>query len=364
VLHVALVFDAFYSGRIEVGAHMKHGIFSFLAASAASLALAATAHSAFAADLRVLTHSSFAVPKPLLAQFEKDAGVKLRITKAGDAGEMLNKLILTRANPIADVVYGIDNALAPKALAADVLAPTTAAAATRAANAPLPAPLVPVDYGYVTVNYDKAWFAKNGKALPKTLEELTQPAYAKLLVVQNPAMSSPGNAFLLATIGSMGEEKAYDWWARMRANGMKVAKGWTEAYYTDFTRNGGKFPLVVSYATSPAAELFYAKEKLAEPPTGSLSLAGGVFRQVEGVALVKGGKQQAAAEKFVEFMRSAAVQQQLQTEMWMYPAESGAARAEAMKFAPEPAAHDAPAEADIAAKGTQWVARWTKLVLK
>jgi thiamine transport system substrate-binding protein len=343
---------------------MKHGIFSFLAASATSLALAAAAHNANAADLRVLTHSSFAVPKPLLTQFEKDAGIKLRITKAGDAGEMLNKLILTRANPIADVVYGIDNALAPKALAADVLVPTAAAAASRAASVSLSAPLVPVDYGYVTVNYDKAWFAKNGKALPKTLDDLTQPAYAKLLVVQNPATSSPGNAFLLATIGAMGEEKAYDWWARMRANGMKVSKGWTEAYYTDFSRNGGKYPLVISYATSPAAELFYAKDKPAETPTGSLSLAGGVFRQVEGVALVKGGKQQAAAEKFVEFMRSAAVQQQLQTEMWMYPAEAGAARADVMKFAPEPTAFDTPADADIAAKGTQWVARWTKVVLK
>ena len=343
---------------------MKHGIFSFLAASAASLALSTATHNAFAADLRVLTHSSFAVPKPLLAQFEKQAGVKLRITKAGDAGEMLNKLILTRANPIADVVFGIDNALAPKALAAGVLAPSAAAAATRVASVQLPAPLVPVDYGYVTINYDKAWFAKSGKALPKTLEELTQPAFAKLLVVQNPATSSPGNAFLLATIGAMGEEKAYDWWGRMRANGLKVAKGWTEAYYTDFSRNGGEFPLVISYATSPAAELFYAKDKPTEAPTGSLSLPGGVFRQVEGVALVKGGLQKAAAEKFVEFMRSAPVQQQLQTEMWMYPAESGAARADVMKFAPEPATFDAPSEADMAAKGPQWVARWTKVVLK
>ena len=340
---------------------MKHGIFSFLAAC---LALSTATHNAFAADLRILTHSSFAVPKPLLAQFEKQAGVKLRITKAGDAGEMLNKLILTRANPIADVVFGIDNALAPKALAADVLAPSAAAAATRVASVQLPAPLVPVDYGYVTINYDKAWFAKSGKALPKTLEELTQPAFAKLLVVQNPATSSPGNAFLLATIGAMGEEKAYDWWARMRANGLKVAKGWTEAYYTDFSRNGGEFPLVISYATSPAAELFYAKDKPTEPPTGSLGLPGGVFRQVEGVALVKGGRQQAAAEKFVEFMRSAPVQQQLQTEMWMYHAESGTARADVMKFAPEPATFDAPSEADMAAKGPQWVARWTKVVLK
>ena len=343
---------------------MKHGIFSLLAAAAASLVFAGGAHSAEATTLRLLTHSSFAVPKPLLAQFEKEAGVKLSIAKAGDAGEMLNKLILTRANPIADVVFGIDNALAPKALAANVLDSYNGPAAKAAGNAALPAPLVAVDYGFVTVNYDKAWFAKSSLALPQTLEELAQPAMARLLVVENPATSSPGHAFLLATIGALGEEKAFDWWARMRSGGMKVAKGWTEAYYTDFSRNGGKYPLVISYATSPAAELFYAKDKPSEPPTGSLSLPGAVFRQVEGVALVKGGTQRAAAEKFIEFMRSAPVQQQLQTEMWMYPAASGTARAEVMKFAPEPVAFDSPSEADMAAKDGQWVARWTRVVLK
>jgi thiamine transport system substrate-binding protein len=343
---------------------MQRGIFSFLAATAAAVLFSTGAHAANATELRVLTHSSFAIPKPLLAQFEKEAGVKLRIAKAGDAGEMLNKLILTRANPIADVVYGIDNALAPKALAANVLDSYEGASATAGTTAPLPAPLVPVDFGYVTLNFDKAWFAKSGMALPKTLEELAQPAYARLLVVENPATSSPGNAFLLATIGALGEEKAFDWWARMRAGGMKVAKGWNEAYYTEFARNGGKYPLVVSYATSPAAELFYAKDKPSEPPTASLSLPGAVFRQVEGVALVKGGAQRVAAGKFIEFLRSPAVQQQMQTEMWMFPASPNTARAEVMKFAPEPAAFDTPAEPDIAAHGAQWVARWTKVVLK
>jgi thiamine transport system substrate-binding protein len=343
---------------------MKRGIFSFLVAATAGLLVATGAHSAEAARLRVLTHSAFAIPKPLLAQFEKEAGVKLSLAKAGDAGEMLNKLILTRANPIADVVFGIDNALAPKALAANVLDDYSGPAATSAASVPMRAPLVAVDYGYVTLNYDKAWFAKSGMALPKTLDELAQPAFAKLLVVESPATSSPGHAFLLAGIAAMGEEKAFGWWARMRAGGMKVAKGWTEAYYTDFSRNGGKYPLVVSYATSPAAELFYAKDKPSEPPTGNLNLPGAVFRQVEGVALVKGGKQRVAAEKFIEFMRSAPVQQQLQTEMWMYPVTSGVARAEVMQFAPEPSAFDAPSEADLAANGAQWVARWTRVVLK
>lgn len=321
---------------------------------------------AHATELRLLTHASFAVPQPLLAQFEKEAGVTLRITKSGDAGEMLNKLILTRANPVADVVFGIDNVLAAKAQAAQVLDPLegTAPAVAEALAGALPDTLAPVDYGYVTLNYDKAWFARKQLALPQSLDDLAQPAYAKLMVVENPATSSPGHAFMLATIGALGEEQAFAWWGRMRANGLKVVKGWSEAYYTEFSHNGGSRPLVVSYATSPAAELFYAKTKLAEPPTGSLSLRGGVFRQVEGVGLVAGGRERAAALRLVRFLQSAPVQQALQTEMWMYPATRGAALAEALRHAPEPSRFDAPPVQTVADKGADWVRRWTQVVLK
>nr|WP_295775730.1 thiamine ABC transporter substrate-binding protein [Rhodoferax sp.] len=349
---------------------MKHRIESLKALVTLGLLLVLVCGAARAAELRVLTHASFALPKPLLAQFEKEAGVTLRITKAGDAGEMLNKLILTRANPIADVVFGIDNVLAAKAQGAQVLdaydAPSPSAKPTgnAAATVTLPPGLVPVDYGYVTLNYDKAWFAKKGLSLPRSLDDLAHPAYARLLVVQNPATSSPGNAFMLATIGAMGEDKAFAWWARMRANGLKVAKGWSEAYYTEFTHSGGAQPLVVSYASSPAAELFYSKTKLGEPPTASLSLPGGVFRQVEGVALVKGGKERAAAAKFIAFLRSPAVQQGLQTEMWMFPADALVPRAEALRHAVEPTSHDSPSAQAIAEKNAEWVQRWIKVVLK
>ncbi|MCF8211970.1 MAG: thiamine ABC transporter substrate-binding protein [Rhodoferax sp.] len=319
---------------------------------------------AWSAELRLLTHASFSLPKPLLQQFEKEAGIKLRVTKAGDAGEMLNKLILTRANPIADVVFGIDNALAAKALAGQVLSPYAGPATQRRTATPLPAPLVPIDYGFVLLNYDKAWFKKTGLALPTSLDDLTLPAYAKLLVVQNPNTSSPGYAFLLATIGGMGEQRAFEWWGRMRANGLKVARGWSEAYTTEFSHNGGKHPLVVSYASSPAAEVFYAKTPASDAPTAALPLPGGVFRQIEGVALVQGGRERVAAEKLIEFLRSAPVQEQLQTEMWMFPVESGVKRAPVMKFAAEPTAHDQPAQAELASKGATWLARWTQVVLK
>lgn len=335
--------------------------------SLAGAALSPFALAATPVPLRVLTHSSFDLPKEQLAQFEKDAGVKLEIVKAGDAGEMTNKLILTRSRPIADVVYGIDNTLLPRALSAGVIEPYTGPAAQRMSVATLESGAVPVDYGFVTLNIDKAWFAKSGLALPASLDDLTKPAYAKLLVVQNPATSSPGMAFLLATIGGLGEEQAFSWWKAMRGNDVKVVKGWTEAYYTEFTRNGGTRPIVVSYATSPAAEVFYSKEKITESPTANLFLKGGVFRQVEGVALVRGVRPAAreAAGKFIEFLRSAAVQQSLQTSMWMYPAEVGTARADLLKrHAAEPSAYDNPASVEAAKKSKAWLQRWTKVVLK
>ena len=343
---------------------MKRRTFSFLTAAVLALPVFSFSQTVLAQELRVLVHSSFSLPKPLLAQFETEAGIKLSVIKGGDAGEMLNKLILTRAQPIADVVFGLDNALVVKAQAAGVLDAYSGPAGQRAAAAPLPAGVLAVDYGYVTLNYDRAWFAKSMLPLPKTLEDLAQPAYRNLLVVENAATSSPGYAFMLATVAGLGEEPAFDWWARMRANGVKVAKGWSEAYNTEFSRNGGSRPLVVSYASSPAAEVFYSKEKITESPTASLYLKGGVFRQVEGVALVRGGQQREAALRFMEFMRSPAVQEALQTSMWMFAVEPRTTRPEVLRHAVEPTAYDNPSPETIAGKGGDWVDRWTKVVLK
>ncbi len=317
--------------------------------------------------LRVLTHSSFDLPKPLLAQFEKTVQVKLQIIKAGDAGEMLNKLILTKAKPIADVVYGIDNSLAAKAVEAGVLdAPLAEVRIAGESPVSLPAPLVPIDRGYVTLNIDNAWFAKQGLALPQSLQDLTQAPYKNLLVVQHPATSSPGLAFLAATVAEMGEEKAFEWWAAMRQNGVKVTKGWTQAYYTDFSRNGGKRPIVVSYASSPAAEVFYSKTPLTEAPTASLHLRGAVFQQIEGAALVKGGVQPQAASQFIAFLRSPDVQQALPTQMWMWPVVKDTPVPEVMRHAPEPnlSQHPQPSPELMAQRSAAWISRWTQVVLR
>lgn len=328
--------------------------------------------------LRVMTHSSFELPKPLLARFEQEAHVKLQLIQGGDAGEMLNKLILSQAAPVADVVYGIDNTLLPRAVAGGILAPFPQAAGSVAQRPALArmadtagpdgvvAGLVPINYGYVNLNIDKAWFAQKGLALPQSLQDLSSPAYRGLLVVPNPATSSPGQAFMLATVAGMGEQAAFDWWARMRANGLKVVKGWSEAYYTEFSRNGGARPIVVSYATSPAAEVFYSKTKISASPTANVFLPGAVFRQVEGAALLKGASPaaQAAGVKFIAFLRSPAVQQALQTRLWMYPAEPGVARDAVFQHAQEPTQFEALPLQALTAQAGSWQRRWTQVVLK
>jgi thiamine transport system substrate-binding protein len=226
--------------------------------------------------------------------------------------------------------------------------------------------LVPINYGYVNLNIDKAWFAQKGLALPKSLQELSSPAYRGLLVVPNPATSSPGQAFMLATVAGLGEQAAFDWWARMRANGLKVVKGWSEAYYTEFSRNGGSRPIVVSYATSPAAEVFYSKEKISASPTANVFLPGAVFRQVEGAALLKGASPaaQAAGVKFIEFLRSSPVQQALQTRLWMYPAEPGTPHHAVLQHAQEPKHFEAVPLQVLTAQAAHWQRRWTQVVLK
>ena len=311
-------------------------IFTLLLGSAASLAAAPT-------PLTVITHDSFDLDKKLIAGFEALNDAKVRLIRGGDAGELLNRLILTKARPIADVVYGLDNTLSARATAAGLLTPY---ASPLLSNIPaayhLKAPgLNTVDYGYVALNYDRAWFEQSGLALPTTLDELATPTYAKLTAVESPATSSPGLAFLLATTQHYGQAAALEWWKKARAGGMKVTRGWSDAYNKDFTRNGGKYPIVLSYASSPAAEVAYAqnydpKNLPAQSPTGNLLLPGSSFLQLEGVGILKGSQQSALARKFVDFMLSPSVQADFPTRMWVYPALGGVNLDPVFKFAQTP----------------------------
>ena len=312
-------------------------------------------------EVRLAVHKSFSLPKDAFAAFERANDAKVSVIKAGSGNELVNKLVLSRAQPIADAVYGLDNTTVLKAKEGGILA--AAQPPSAAVTAALPHAAA-VDTGYIAVNYDKAWFAKNKLPLPQSLEDLAKPQYKNLLAMPNPGLSSTGLGFLLANIQGMGEKQAFDWWAKMRANGVKVTKDWSEAYYTEFSRNGGSRPLVVGYASSPAAEVHYGKGKFNTPPTGVLFLKGGVFRQVEGAAVLNGAKQPALAAKLVQYLQSAPVQKAVPTEMWVYPAVKNTPLPDVFKHARAPQHSDNPSEADIAKNQRRWVGQWIRVVLK
>jgi thiamine transport system substrate-binding protein len=315
--------------------------------------------------LTVITHDSFNLSKEIVQAFESRESIKVAFIKGGDAGAMTNRLILSRENPIADVIYGIDNTLLARALKAGILESyRPKAAALLEKNTFLDAKwrITPTNYGYVALNYDLAWFEKTKLALPKTLDDLTKPMYKGLLVVQNPATSSPGLAFLLATIKHFGEAKAFNFWSALQKNDLKIATGWETAYYTDFSHNGGSRPIVVSYTSSPAAEVFYGDGKT--QTTANLLLPGSSFLQIEGVAVLKGTKNQDLARKFIDFMLEPRTQTDIPVQMWVYPSLRGTPLPAVFKFAEKPSQSSSLAPSTIATNEKRWVQRWIEVVLQ
>lgn len=320
--------------------------------------------------LTVMTHDSFSVSEALVMEFEQANGVRLVFLPSGDTGAALNRAILSKNAPLADVFYGVDNTFLSRALQEDLFEPY---------DSPLLATIpdefkldpgnraLPVDYGDVCINYDKAYFAEKGLPLPESLEDLTDPLYRGLLVVENPATSSPGLAFLLATIDHFGEDGYLTFWEQMRENGVVVVNDWETAYYTNFSGSSGHGPqpMVVSYGSSPPAEVIYAETPLDDAPTASIVAPGTCFRQVEFVGILTGSQQRALAEKFVDFMLSVPFQEDMPLQMFVFPVQPEAKLPEAFeKYAQIP---DQPATIDpqtIAENRQAWIEAWTETVLR
>jgi thiamine transport system substrate-binding protein len=318
-----------------------------------------------------MTHDSFSVSEDVLKEFEQQANVTVQVLKSGDAGGALNKAILSKSSPLADVFFGVDNTFLSRALKADVFEPYAAPALASIPDQfkldPTNA-LLPIDYGYVNINYDKEYLAKNKLAVPTKLEDLTQPEWKGKLVVENPATSSPGLAFMLATVAHFGTDGNYTWldyWRDLRKNDVLVSDSWNDAYYTHFSGSSGKGPrpLVVSYATSPAAELVFSETKPAEPPTGNL-LAGS-FLQVEFAGILKGTRQRALAEKLIDFMLGKRFQEDVPLQMFVYPVLPDAVQPDVFKqFAQVPEQPLGLPPDQIDQKREEWLDAWTKAVLR
>lgn len=335
--------------------------------------------------LRVMTYDSFSVSEEVIAQFEAEHNAKVQFLKAGDTGAMLNQAILSRDNPQADVLYGVDNTFLSRALEADIYVPYEAENLAHIPDRLKLDPqhrVVPTDFGDVCLNYDKAYFEEHDLPVPQSLQDLTKPEYEGLLVVENPASSSPGLAFLITTIGVMGtseettsgllgtaEGATYlDFWAALRENDALVVDGWDTAYYSEFSGGSGSEgtrPLVVSYATSPAAEVYFSDAELASPPTGAITAPQTCFRQIEFAGILKNGQHRELAEAFIEFLLSESFQEDIPLQMWVFPAREDVTLPEV--FAEHAQVAEEPVEMaadDIEEQRRAWIEAWTETVLR
>lgn len=320
----------------------------------------------------VLTHDSFTMSESLVSDFENETGLGLEVVKLGDAGEALNKAILQKDAPLGDVLFGVDNNLIHRARENGVFQPYTAVGAAEIPTRFLEPfctgttlDAMPVDYGYVMLNYDPAWFEENGIAPPARLEDLASPQYAKLTVVENPYTSSPGFAFLLATVSHFGVDDDYDYqdfWRAFRENGGKATSGWEQAYGSEFTQGwdtAGALdrPIVLSYSTSPAYNPMMGYTENAT--SANLDLEGAAWLQVESVGLLRNAENPEAGKAFIDFLLSKRFQDEVPMLFSTYPVRPDATLPEAYAlYAPEPADPAELAASDAERSRDAWLAGW------
>ena len=320
--------------------------------------------------LTLVTHDSFDIPPSLLEEFTEETAIELRILRAGDTGTLLTQAILSANDPLGDVLFGVDNTFLSRALDADLFLPYVSerlAEIDPIFSLEDEDRVTPIDYGDVCLNYDRAFFEENQLALPESLLDLTKDEYSGLLVVQNPATSSPGLAFLLATVavfGSEGEYNYLDYWQDLAENDVRITEGWTDAYFGEFTAGSetGTRPLVVSYASSPP---FTVDEETGEAATGSIVSPDTCFRQVEYVGILRGTENIEPAQQFIDFMLSRAFQEALPYSMYVFPvnprAELPAEFSAHAQIPSDPV--DISAE-EIAAGRQEWTQAWQELMLR
>ncbi|MEM7337824.1 MAG: thiamine ABC transporter substrate-binding protein [Actinomycetota bacterium] len=328
-----------------------------------------TAESVAAADtdgvtIRLLTHDSFAVTPGLFDSFTADTGITVEQVAGGDAGEVVARAVLTAGVPEADVLFGIDNTFLQRGLDAELFVPYESPAL-----ADVPADLqldseyrvTPVDFGDVCVNY---WVDQlpDGEA-PATLADLAEPQFASTFVTQDPETSSPGFAFLLATIAAFGEDGWEDYWQQLADNGVTVTSGWEDAYYGEFTAGGGEKAVVTSYASSPPAEVLFAPEPIDEPPTAVL--LDSCFRQIEFAGVLAGTEHPEAAAKLVDFMLSETFQADIPLNMFVFPANETVELPEVFATHAEVPSQPLMVDpAEIEENRAAWTERWAEIVLR
>ena len=298
-------------------------------------------------EVTLLAYDAFTPVDGIFDAFTNATGASVKVVTGGDTGTLVSKAILTAGNPEADVLWGLDSTFLSRAQNADLL--TT---------------YEPVDYGDICVNYDKAWFTKNNIAVPTSFEELALPTYKNLLVVQDAVASSTGLGFVLGTIAHFGADKWQEYWKSLMANGTRVSADWTSAYTIDFSGSSGKgkYPLVVSYGSSPPAEIVYSATPITEPTTGVIEST--CFRQTEYVGALRGTKNPKLAALLLSYLLDTSFQESMPLSLFVFPVNKNAVLPEVFKsFAVAPARPLQVDAAEIEKNRETWLDQWRDIAL-
>ena len=314
---------------------------------------------AAAADLTIYAYDSFVSEwgpaGKVIPKFEKKYGVKVEMISVGDAGQVLNRVILEKKKPKADIILGIDNNLLSKALDSGVLMPYTSV------NLKLiPDELIfdkthhvtPFDHGYFAIVYD----SKKLKNPPSSLEDLLKPEFRGKLILEDPRTSSPGLGFLLWTVKVYGEDYL-EYWERLKPNILTITEGWDTAYGL-FT--SGEAPMVLSYTTSPAYHAEYENTTRYR----ALIFEKGNYLQIEGAGILKGSKNIPAAKKFIDFMLTQDFQMEIPLTNWMFPVNKRVKLPASFKYAPSPDINLSFDPYNIKLNQKKWINDWLKVVAR
>ncbi|MFC7044104.1 thiamine ABC transporter substrate binding subunit [Halobacteriaceae archaeon GCM10025711] len=211
---------------------------------------------------------------------------------------------------------------------------------------------IPFDTGYISLVYD-------GTAVenPGTFEALTGDAYDGKLIVQNAQTSDTGQAFLLWTIATLGEDAYLDYWDRLVANDVRILRSWSSAYTA---YSNGEAPIVVSYSTDQV----YASrsdQNLEEHQVGFLNDQG--YANPEGMARFADTDKPELATAFMEFMLSVEAQSQIPVLNVSFPAVDNANLPEDFsRYAFEPPEAVTHSYDELAANLDTWVEDWARRI--
>ena len=127
----------------------------------------------------------------------------------------------------------------------------------------------------------------------------------------------------------------------------------------------GDRPIVVSYASSPPAEVFFAEEPLEEAPTAAVVGDGSCFRQIEFAGILKGTDHEQQAQLLVDFLLAKSFQEDIPLHMFVFPANETAVLPDVFaQFSVLPKQPATVSFQDISAKREIWIEAWTNTVLR